>query len=33
LPVVNIIPGKFGSMGTEKRKTKPELYEAICKCV
>ena len=33
LPVANIIPGKFGSMGTEKRKTKPELYEAICKCV
>jgi hypothetical protein len=33
LPVVNIIPGKFGSMGTEKRKTKPDLYEAICKCV
>lgn len=33
LPVANIIPGKFGSMGTEKRKTKSELYEAICKCV
>jgi hypothetical protein len=33
LPVVNVTPGKFGSMGTEKRKTKPELYEAICKCV
>ena len=33
LPVANIIPGKFGSMGTEKRKTKPELYEAICKCI
>jgi hypothetical protein len=33
LPVANIIPGKFGSMGTEKRKTKPELYEAICKYV
>ena len=33
LSVANIIPGKFGSMGTEKRKTKPELYEAICKCV
>ena len=33
LPVVNVIPGKFGSMGTEKRKTKPELYEAICRCV
>lgn len=33
LPVANIIPGKFGSMGTEKRKTKAELYEAICKCV
>jgi hypothetical protein len=31
LPVVNIIPGKFGSMGTEKRKTKSELYEAISK--
>jgi len=29
LPIVNIIPGKFGSMGTEKRKTKSELYEAI----
>jgi hypothetical protein len=33
LPVVNVTPGKFGSMGTEKRKTKSELYEAICKCV
>jgi hypothetical protein len=33
LPVVNVIPGKFGSMGTEKRKTKLELYEAICKYV
>ena len=33
LPVVNIVPGKFGSMGTEKRKTKPELYEGICRCV
>ena len=33
LPVVNVIPGKFGSMGTEKRKTKSELYEAICKYV
>ena len=33
LPVANIIPGKFGSIGTEKRKTKPELYEAICKYV
>ena len=33
LPVVNIVPGKFGSMGTEKRKTKPELYEAICMCI
>jgi hypothetical protein len=33
LPVANIIPGKFGSMGTEKRKTKPELYEAIVRCV
>jgi hypothetical protein len=33
LPVVNVTPGKFGSMGTEKCKTKPELYEAICKCV
>lgn len=33
LPVANIIPGKFGSIGTEKRKTKPELYEAICKCM
>lgn len=31
LPVSNIIPGKFGSIGTEKRMTKPELYEAICK--
>lgn len=29
LPVANVIPGKFGSMGTEKRKTKPELYEGI----
>jgi hypothetical protein len=33
LPLANIIPGKFGSIGTEKRKTKPELYEAICKCI
>lgn len=33
LPVSNIIPGKFGSMGTEKRKTKPELYEQICRYV
>jgi hypothetical protein len=33
LPIANRIPGKFGSMGTEKRKTKPELYEAICKYV
>jgi hypothetical protein len=33
LPVVNVTPGKFGSMGTETRKTRPELYEAICKCV
>jgi hypothetical protein len=33
LPVVNIIPGKFGSMGTEKRKTKPELYECIVRCI
>ena len=33
LPVVNIVPGKFGSMGTEKRKTKPELYEGIVRCV
>lgn len=33
LPIENRIPGKFGSMGTEKRKTKPELYEAICKYV
>ena len=31
LPVVNIVPGKFGSIGTEKRKTKSELYEGICK--
>ena len=31
LPVANVIPGKFGSIGTEKRKTKSELYEAICK--
>jgi len=29
LPIVNIIPGKFGSLGSEKRKTKPELYDAI----
>jgi hypothetical protein len=29
LPIAYVIPGKFGSMGTEKRKTKPELYEAI----
>ena len=33
LPVVNVIPGKFGSMGTEKRKTKPELYEGIVMCI
>jgi hypothetical protein len=33
LPVVNIIPGGFGSIPTEKRKTKPELYESICRYV
>jgi hypothetical protein len=33
LPVVNVTPGRFGSMPTEKRKTKPELYEAICRCI
>ena len=33
LPIATVIPGKFGSIGTEKRKTKPELYEAICKYV
>lgn len=33
LPVVNVFPGKFGSIGTEKRKTKPELYEGICRYV
>lgn len=33
LPIATVIPGKFGSMGTEKRKTKPELYEAICNYV
>ena len=33
LPVVNVTPGRFGSIGTEKRKTKPELYEAICRCI
>jgi hypothetical protein len=33
LPVSTIIPGKFGSIGSEKRKTKPELYEAICRCL
>jgi len=33
LPVVNVTPGKFGSMGTEKRKTKPELYEGIVMCI
>lgn len=33
LPVVNVIPGKFGSIGTEKRKTKPDLYEGIVRCV
>jgi hypothetical protein len=33
LPVVNVIPGKFGSLGTEKRKTKSELYEGIVRCV
>jgi virulence-associated protein VapD len=33
LPISSILPGKFGSVGTEKRKTKPELYEAICRCV
>ena len=33
LPIVNVTPGKFGSMSSEKRKTKPELYEAICRCV
>ena len=33
LPVSTITPGKFGSIGSEKRKTKPELYEAICRCL
>ena len=33
LPVVNVTPGRFGSMPTQKRKTKPELYEAICRCI
>lgn len=33
LPVVNVTPGKFGSIGTEKRKTKPELYEGIVRYV
>lgn len=33
LPVVNIVPGRFGSMPTEKRKTKPELYEGIVRCI
>lgn len=33
LPVSSITPGKFGSIGSEKRKTKPELYEAICRCL
>lgn len=33
LAVVNVFPGKFGSIGIEKRKTKPELYEAICRYV
>ena len=33
LPVVNVTPGKFGSMGTETCKTRPELYEAICRCI
>jgi len=33
LPTVNVFPGKFGSMGIEKRKTKPELYESICRCL
>jgi hypothetical protein len=33
LPTVNVVPGKFGSIGSEKRKTKPELYETICRCL
>lgn len=33
LPVVNVTPGRFGSMPTEKRKTKPELYEGIVRCI
>ena len=33
LPVVNVTPGRFGSMPTQKRKTKPELYEGIVRCV
>jgi len=33
LPTVNIFPDKFGSIGTEKRKTKQELYESICRCL
>jgi hypothetical protein len=33
LPVVNVTPGRFGSMPTEKRKTKSDLYEGIVRCV
>ena len=33
LPTVNVFPDKFGSIGTEKRKTKQELYESICRCL
>jgi hypothetical protein len=33
LAVMSVIPGKFGSIGTEKRKTKSELYESICRYV
>ena len=33
LPVVNVTPGRFGSMPTQKRKTKSDLYEGIVRCV
>jgi len=33
LPTVNVFPDNFGSKGTEKRKTKQELYESICRCL
>jgi hypothetical protein len=33
IPTSHYNPGQFGSIGTEKRKTKGELYESICQTI